>query len=199
MMKKISFKPNKLGILTIIIVVFIVAIIAYKKRKNIKKIAMNTINYLKLKTWDIHSDRRINKLHPLIQAKAKEFIIKAEKELGITLRVSSGFRSWEAQTKLYAQGRTAPGKRVTNAKAGESYHNYGLAIDVVEIKNGKAVWNNPNWDKIGALGERLGFSWGGRWKRPDRPHFAITFGKHHTELAALYKAGQRTGQYVNLT
>jgi len=198
-MKTVSFKPSKLGISIIITVIFIIGIVAYRKRKNIKKIAMNTINYLKEKTWDIHSDRRINKLHPLIQAKAREFIIRAEKELGITLRVSSGFRDWEQQTRLYAQGRTAPGKRVTNAKAGESYHNYGLALDVVEIKDGQPIWNNPKWNEIGALGERLGFEWGGRWKRPDRPHFAMTFGKHHTELAQLYRTGNRTGGFVNLT
>lgn len=198
-MRVLSFKPNKLGLSIIITVIFIIGIVAYRKRKNIKKMAMNTINYLKEKTWDIHSDRRISKLHPQIQAKAREFIIRAERELGITLRVSSGFRGWEEQTRLYAQGRTAPGKRVTNAKAGESYHNYGLALDVVEIKNGQPVWNNPKWNEIGALGESLGFDWGGRWKRPDRPHFAMTFGKHHTELAQLYKTGNRMGEFVNLT
>ena len=100
---------------------------------------------------------------------------------------------------MYAKGRTSPGKRVTNAKAGQIYHNYGLAFDVVEIKNGKALWNNPNWNKIGALGKSLGFTWGGDWKFTDKPHFQMTFGKHHRELAQLYKQGKRNGNYITLT
>ncbi len=157
---------------------------------------MNTINYLKMKTWDIYTDRRINTLHPKIRAKTKEFIIRVEKELGIKLRITSGLRTWEEQTKLYNKGRTSPGKRVTNAKAGQSYHNYGLAFDVVEIKNGKAIWNNPNWQRIAAIGKSLGFEWGGDWKFTDKPHFQMNFGKNHTELAKLYRSGVRDGEYV---
>ncbi|WP_206604260.1 M15 family metallopeptidase [Aquimarina sediminis] len=159
---------------------------------------MSTINYLKEKTWDIISDRRINTLHPNIRAKAKEFIVRAEKELGIKLRVTSGLRTWEEQTRLYNKGRSAPGKRVTNAKAGQSYHNYGLAFDVVEIKNGRAIWKNPNWNKIARLGKSLGFEWGGDWRNVDKPHFQMRFGIHHTTLAELYQSGQKDGAYVKL-
>lgn len=196
---KFKFKPNKLGYTLIVIMIVIGGIVAFRKRKQIKEIAMNTINFIKEKTWDIVSDRRINTLHPLIRAKAKEFIIRAEKELGIKLRVTSALRTWDEQIKLYAKGRTNAGKKVTNAKAGQSLHNYGLALDVVEIKNGKALWSNPNWEKIGALGKEIGFAWGGDWKRfKDKPHFEMTFGKHHTELAQLYTTGNRNGEYVNL-
>ncbi|MEW7289628.1 M15 family metallopeptidase [Aquimarina sp. 2304DJ70-9] len=161
---------------------------------------MDTIHFIKEKTWDIISDRRINTLHPLIRSKAKEFIIRAEKELGIKLRVTSALRTWQEQTRLYNQGRSVPGSKVTNAKAGESYHNYGLAFDVVEIKNGKAIWNNPNWEKIGVLGKSLGFEWGGDWvSLVDKPHFQMRFRKHHTELAQLYHSGQRNGVYILLT
>ena len=101
---RIRFKPNQLGLLILIAVLFIIGYIAYKRRSKLKKIAMKTIEYVKEKTWDIHSDRRISKLHPLIRGKAKEFIIRAQKELGITLRVASGFRSFTQQSKLYAKG-----------------------------------------------------------------------------------------------
>ncbi|WP_208746749.1 M15 family metallopeptidase [Aquimarina algiphila] len=161
---------------------------------------MQTLNFIKEKTWDIVSDRRIDTLHPHIRSKTKEFIIKAEKELGIKLRVTSALRTWEEQTRLYNKGRSSPGRIVTNAKAGESYHNYGLAFDVVEIKNGKAIWDNPNWQKIGELGKSLGFEWGGDWVGlVDKPHFQMRFGKHHAELAQLYKSGQRQGRFVNLS
>ena len=196
---KLSFKPNKLGIAIIIIVLIVALAVGYKKRKQVKEIAMDTINWIKEKTWDIHTNRRIETLHPSIIGKVKEFIIRAEKELGIKLRITAGLRTWKEQADLYAKGRTAPGKVVTWAKAGQSYHNYGLAFDVVEIKDGKALWNNPNWEKIGRLGESIGFVWGGRWKgKTDKPHFEMAFGKHHSELAQLYKAGKRDGEYVNL-
>lgn len=52
-------------------------------------------------------------------------------------------------------------------------HNYDLAIDVVEIKNGQALWINPRWSEIGAIGKSIGFEWGGDWSgsRNDKPHF----------------------------
>ncbi len=159
-----------------------------------------------MKTWDFVTDQRIKLLHPNIQSKVKQFIIEAEKQ-GFKLRITAGLRTWLEQTKLYQKGRDKFGKIiqklkhlvVTKAKAGQSFHNYALAIDIVEIKNGKALWNNPNWEKIGQLGERLGFEWGGRWKFKDRPHFQMTFGKTWKELSALYKAGKRKGEYVILT
>ncbi|MFD2590357.1 M15 family metallopeptidase [Aquimarina hainanensis] len=160
---------------------------------------MSTINYLKQKTWDILTDRRISTLHPAIRAKAKEFIIRAEKELGIKLRVTSALRTWQEQQRLYNKGRTITGKIVTHALPGQSYHNYGLAVDVVEIKNGKAIWENPKWNKIAHLGKQIGFEWGGDWKRPDRPHFQMRLGMHHTQLARLYRQGKRNGNYVLLS
>ncbi|WP_438712313.1 M15 family metallopeptidase [Aquimarina muelleri] len=195
----IKYTPNQTAKILTLAVFIILIVIAYKKRKSLKSFTMNTINFLKEKTWDIVSDRRIDTLHPKIRTKAKEFIIRAQKELGIQLRVTSALRTWEEQTRLYNKGRSAPGKRVTNARAGQSYHNYGLAFDVVEIKNGKAIWNNPNWQKIGELGKSIGFEWGGDWKKMvDKPHFQMRFGKHHTELAQLYRSGQRQGVFIKL-
>jgi len=196
---KLRFKPNELGIAVIIISLIVILAIGYKKRKQVKEIAMDTINWIKEKTWDIHTNRRIDTLHPDIIGKVKEFIVRAEKELGIKLRVTAALRTWKEQADLYAKGRTTKGKVVTWAKAGESYHNYGLAIDVVEIKGDQALWKNPNWEKIGQLGESIGFTWGGRWAgKTDKPHFEMSFGRHHSELATLYKSGQREGEYVNL-
>ncbi|WP_281991554.1 M15 family metallopeptidase [Aquimarina aggregata] len=143
----IKYTPNTLGKVIILTVTILVAVIVFKKRKTLKQLTTKSIDFLREKTWDIITDRRINTLHPQIRAKVKEFIVRAEKELGIRLRVTSAFRSWKEQTRLYNKGRTSPGKRVTNAKAGESYHNYGLAFDVVEICSGQPIWNNPNWKK----------------------------------------------------
>lgn len=207
---KFSFKPNKLGYAVIVIIVLITAIVLFKKKNTVSQLITKGINYLKEKSWDIVSDQRISTLHPLVIGKAKEFIIRAEKELGIKLRVVSALRSWAEQTALFNQpfdgkDNDHDGKideadeKVTNAKAGSSYHNFGLALDVVEIKNGKALWTNPNWSKIAALGKSIGFEWGGDWKSfKDKPHFQYTFGKTLAQLRDLYQSGHRTGDYVNL-
>ena len=115
------------------------------------------------------------------------------------MRVTSGFRSIAEQEQLYAQGRTAPGNVVTQVKGGRSYHNYGLAIDIVEIKDGQPIWNNPDWESIAKIGEDMGFEWGGRWTSfVDKPHFQMTFEKKTSDLLALYNSGQRDGEYVTL-
>jgi len=153
-----------------------------------------------MNTWDKHTNKRIKTLHPAIILKATEFINRADTELGIKLRVYAALRTWEEQTELYAKGRTLPGRKVTWAKAGESYHNYGLAIDVVEKKDDIALWKNPNWEAIGKLGEEIGFTWGGRWpqKKRDLPHFQMTFNFHHSELAEMYSSSNKIDGYVNL-
>lgn len=121
--------------------------------------------------WDPLTAQRIAQLHPVIRAKVADFILEAQKR-GIYLRVFSGLRTFDQQARLYAQGRTAPGTIVTNAKPGESWHNYGLAFDVVEMEGGRALWSNPRWKQIGALGKNFGFEWGGDWKSfDDKPHF----------------------------
>lgn len=109
--------------------------------------------------------RSLSDLMPEVQ-KAAEAHIAACASLGIELLVTSTYRDDEAQAALYAQGRTAPGKVVTNARPGESYHNHRIAYDVVIIKGGKCVWNtsDPDWATVGKLGESVGLEWAGRWK-----------------------------------
>jgi peptidoglycan L-alanyl-D-glutamate endopeptidase CwlK len=160
-------------------------------------------DFSRLPTWDSHTDRRIGKLHPKVRATARKFIILLERNMGKKVRVTSGFRSFADQDALFARGRTIlmdGNKRVrivTNARAGQSYHNYGVAFDVVEIKNHKALWSNPDWRSIGELGVQLGFKWGGNWTGfKDRPHFQMTFGKKTSELLSLHKAGRYQDGFV---
>lgn len=61
---------------------------------------------------------------------------------GIDLLIYCGFRSFEEQDKLYRQGRGGSGRIVTNAKGGQSFHNYRRAIDFVPVKNGEAQWDD---------------------------------------------------------
>ncbi|MCL2611281.1 MAG: M15 family metallopeptidase, partial [Defluviitaleaceae bacterium] len=153
--------------------------------------------------WDHHTINRLKALHPNIQDAAVAFILDAQSK-GIYLRVTSGFRSFAEQDALFAQGRTTSGSIVTNARGGQSYHNYGLAIDVVEFRDGIAttenmLFVNDRWDEIGAIGKSHGFEWGGDWAGfPDRPHFQKTFGFTTAELGERQNQGLVDNGFVQL-
>ena len=134
------------------------------------------------------SETRIGNLHPKVRQIFTSFIEDAEKEFGITLRVSEGYRSIAYQNSLYEKGRTQSGKIVTNAKGGSSYHNYGLAIDLVELKDGKVNWNF-DYSKLLPLARKYNIAWGGLFKNIlDKPHYEITFGYNWRDLLRKYNA-----------
>lgn len=131
--------------------------------------------------------KRLQGLHPVMADLALR-LVESARLRGIELIVTSGFRSFEAQAALYAQGRTKPGRIVTNAKPGQSLHNFGIAYDVCPVVNGKPDWESPHWNTIGELGERLGLTWGGRWKFRDLAHFQLTLGLTLAELNRRHHA-----------
>lgn len=126
---------------------------------------------------------------------------------GAFCRFTHTLRTIGEQNELYAKGRTAKGQRVTNAKGGESYHNYGLAVDFVLIKDGKAVWNRgedfdgdkiPDWMEVVKIFKKYGWEWGGDFKTfKDYPHFQKSFGKTTKELFAIWE-NQTKNTYINL-
>ncbi len=114
-------------------------------------------------------------LQPLVERKAQE-IVKEMALLGLPVRITEGFRSVARQNELYAQGRTTKGNIVTNAKGGESFHNYGVAVDFVFTKTG---YNAPesHWKTLGTIAKKHGFTWGGDWKGfVDKPHVEMLLG-----------------------
>lgn len=122
------------------------------------------------------NSRKIEDLHPHVASLCRKFIERC-KEAGVDVLVTSTYRDHESQNALYAQGRTAPGKIVTKAKGGQSFHNHKVAFDVVPLVNGKAIWNDEGlWHKIGQIGQEVGLEWGGNWKFQDKPHFQYTGG-----------------------
>ncbi len=120
------------------------------------------------------SSRSIDDLDPRFRPKAEAFL-QACREAKLEVLVYMTFRSNEEQDALYAQGRTKPGKTVTDARGGQSAHNYGLAFDVVPMVGGKPLWNEPitgaHWQMLGDCARQAGCEWGGDWtKRVDGPH-----------------------------
>lgn len=126
--------------------------------------------------------RDLNHLRKDVKEKA-ELLLSKTSAIGINLLITCTYRSNEEQADLYAIGRTAKGKIVTNALPGESKHNNmeggapaSLAFDVVPLVAGKPMWDasNPVWQVVGSLGESVGLKWAGRWKRMrEYPHFEI--------------------------
>lgn len=151
---------------------------------------------------------RIQLLHPKLRDEALELYdeILASLTGSAICRFAYTLRTFAEQDALFAQGRSKPGKVVTNAKGGQSYHNYGLAIDIVLIldkdKNGTfetAAWDvksdfdgdkKADWMEVVQIFKRYGFEWGGDWKFLDLPHFQKTFGKSIYELKSLHAAGK---------
>lgn len=121
-----------------------------------------------------NTERLILTLHADLQPLCREHLAACALH-GIRLCVTQGYRSSAEQAALYAKGRTAPGKIVTKAPPGYSWHEYRRAYDVAVLDaNNHATWpNDPGlWTMIGALGKTLGLSWGGDFKTiTDRPHF----------------------------
>ena len=113
-------------------------------------------------TWpDPVNARAIAGLDPRLQDATRDFLNLAH-YFGTDLRIIQGYRSFEEQNKFYAQGRTTPGPKITNAKGGQSYHQYGLAFDVVVMQNGVPNWNVTVSPGIAWLATGIyGFDWGG--------------------------------------
>lgn len=86
-------------------------------------------------------------------------------------------------------GRTKPGNRVTNAKPGQSLHQYGVAFDFVPLIHGKAVWNNAElFERCGVIGESVGLQWSGRFLTfRESAHMQLTQGHN---LAYFQKGGK---------
>ena len=138
------------------------------------------------------NSRSLDDLAPPAKQRAEAFIAAA-KDKGIDLLVTSTYRDSESQDALYAQGRTTPGNVVTRAKAGQSWHNWRCALDVVPLVNGKAIWDDQAlWKQVGEIGKSCGLEWAGDWVTfKEYPHFQYTGGLTLAQLQQGAKIAER--------
>lgn len=157
--------------------------------------------------------QRIELLHPKLRAEAKEIykdICEALSGRAIC-RFAYTLRTFAEQDALLAQK-----PKVTNAKGGQSYHNYGLAIDIVLLKDkdGNGTFETASWEtnvdfdgdgesdwiEVVKIFKMFGWEWGGDWKFVDKPHFQKSFGYSIKRLQELYAAEvfMPDGKYVIL-
>lgn len=144
------------------------------------------------------SEQRIMLLHPKVRDSGLKVLQRAAVELSgsAQLRIAQGLRTFPEQEKIYKQGRDPkfPGPIVTNARPGYSYHNYGLAFDIVLLINGKSISYDmvkdfdgdgiADWKEIVKICQSDGWQWGDTFK--DYPHFQKTFGYEESVLLAKY-------------
>lgn len=158
-----------------------------------------------------NSNKHINSLHPSIREVVGDGIYYVNKYLlrgNAKVYLVAGGRSKEEQKRLYDESTKEGGKKVTNAPAGMSYHNYGLAFDVglfvtddpgggreyitqsrVYLNNDYDGDTNPDFmECVNYFKYELGFSWGGDWRSiKDNPHFEVKV--NIKDLKAAYDAG----------
>lgn len=152
---------------------------------------------------------RIELLHPALREEAKQIYAEiCERLTGrATCRFAYTLRTFAEQDALYNQK-----PKVTKAKGGQSYHNYGLAVDIVLLLNDSKVasWDTvtdfdgdglADWQEAVYVFGLFGWDWGGNWKTfPDKPHFQKTFGLTISECLNRHNSGQVIGgtNYIKL-
>lgn len=151
--------------------------------------------------------RRINldKLYPPFLAHYLD-MLAALKDRGIIYAAYLGYRSVEEQDRLYAQGRTKPGKAVTNAPGLYSCHNYGIAVDSMRLVGGKDVWDDASYTDLLAEAPKHALQGGAGPGIRDLDHVQLPLvarlGRHEAdvlvELRDAYKAGGLAAAWKHL-
>lgn len=120
--------------------------------------------------------RDITLCHPRLQVLAAKLVEECGKQ-GLKIAIGETYRTVAEQDALYAQGRTKPGNKVTNAPGStySSYHQWGTAFDIYR-NDGQGAYNESGnfFGRVGEIGVSIGLEWGGNWRSPvDKPHFQL--------------------------
>jgi LAS superfamily LD-carboxypeptidase LdcB len=126
---------------------------------------------------------RLSKVHPVLAEKAGRILVLASAE-GFTLQITQGLRTFAEQDALFKKR-----PKVTNAKGGQSMHNYGLAVDFAFVVGGKVSWDEKFYKNIGRWADAVGLEWGGRWKFVDLPHVQLKGLPSYKALVPIYNQG----------
>jgi peptidoglycan L-alanyl-D-glutamate endopeptidase CwlK len=119
--------------------------------------------------------------------------MNAVKGRTLTYRIISGTRTYAEQDALYKRR-----PKVTNARGGQSNHNFGIAWDVGIFDNGKYYEGKTKKEDqaYAELGKYIkasvsGLEWGGDWKRfVDMPHYQLATGRSVAQVRASLEKGK---------
>lgn len=144
-----------------------------------------------LGAFDSRSEANIALLIPQAQRMARR-LLSAAIAHGHTAKVISGMRTYAEQAELYAQGRSKPGNIVTNARPGQSYHNFGMAVDLGLFNGTTYIKSDAPYVALGPvlLAAVPGVEWGGNWrKKKDNPHYQLASAHGIDDLRRRFLAG----------
>lgn len=144
---------------------------------------------------DDRSQKNLDTLLPAVRPLFVQLLFALQEHFepkGVTPRFISGTRSFAEQDALYAKGRTAPGPRVTNARGGQSNHNYGIAVDIGLFRGKEYLEESPLYNEIGAIVAKFPqLEWGGSWKSiVDLPHVQYRTGLTLAEMRERIMLGR---------
>ena len=145
--------------------------------------------------------QRIELIHPVLRDEVREIydVICERVSKKAAVRFTHTLRTFKEQAEIYAKGRTAPGKIVSNARPGRSWHNYGMAVDIVLLVGGGALWDiktdfdgdgRPDWIEAVQVFKEYGWEAGIDWKFSDPPHFQKTLGNTIDQMHKRYISGK---------
>jgi len=146
-------------------------------------------------TFDKTSEAHIGTLLPKAQIEARKFL-RIAKDNHTDVRILSGTRTYGEQNGLYAHGRNGNTKPVvTNAKGGQSNHNFGIAWDIgLFDAKGNYISADAGYKAFAAIVMRLmdSIEWGGNWiSFKDYPHYQLKpVTESVTKIRGLFESGQ---------
>lgn len=145
---------------------------------------------------DPRSESNIATLLPAMQDKARQ-ILRVAKQVGARCQILSGTRTYSEQNALFSQR-----PKVTNARGGQSNHNFGIAVDVGLFgPTGKYLTGSTRSEEKAytdfAAAVKLavsGIEWGGDWRSfKDQPHYQLNVGGLPiSAVRKLFEAGKLT-------
>ena len=141
--------------------------------------------------FDHRTERNLELLQLPAQHAARLFMSVVTKS-GIEARIISGTRSYEEQNALFRQGRFGnPGPRVTGARGGQSWHNFGIAWDIGVFEGGEYMTTPEPYERAAKVGMNEALTWGGDWKSfQDRPHYQLALPLKISEIRSRFEAGE---------
>lgn len=96
--------------------------------------------------------------------------VNSANKAGIPIAIFETFRTPQRQDQIYAQGRTTSGKIVTQSKGWQSWHQYGVAVDIALLIDGRWSWDfDPK--EVSKHFDTDKLIWGGTFKNFDGPHY----------------------------
>ncbi|MBR0907000.1 M15 family metallopeptidase [Bradyrhizobium liaoningense] len=149
-----------------------------------------------LGAFDSRSEGNIRTLVPQTQRAARGFLARAKQLTGFDVKIISGTRTYAEQELLYRKGRGSPGPIVTNAKGGQSNHNFAIAWDVGIFKNGRYLTGDTaseakTYKKLAELARDGDLEWGGDWTSfRDMPHYQLRLGLTLGQVKGLFESGK---------